>query len=662
LIVIDDVWNSDRWQVIKCAFPDDKKGSRVIVTTHKEEIVASSCMDSSYVHEMKPLSSLDKQSELFRGRTVGLGKGFAGELAGMTDKMLMKCGGAPLAIILLAGIMVGNKDKTEPQLRSICNSIIQDLKEVDAADALSKILYLSYADLPNYLKSCFLYLSVFPEGYEMRKDRVIRRWIAEGFIGTGSKGSSQETGESCFNELINRCLIQPLPVQDNGERGYIVHDSVRELIISLLAKENFVTLSSQLVGVAPHDKIRRLSLQYDEQLEVEPTTPSSGILSHVRSLTVFGRRSRTVFGRDEGKQHGPGNFRSLRVLDLEDADPPEKDQLQGIHKLFQLKYLGLGRGVPALPKQIEKLENLETLDIRRTSVRQLVVDDGDYQKLAHLLVTGVELPSGVGKMKNLQELWMVDVRKSNAAAVQELGELLKLRILGLKWSLKKGDKDCEKCLVDALNKLGELTLQHLCLDADKDCSLDFLVESPSWFPSSKLREFKLACSHYYFPHVPKTMAEAELPRLTYLEIGIATVSNEDLGILGGLRALIILKLRSGGSDKKQRVVISGQAGFPLLELFWFERRDGAITGLSFQDRAMPKLRKLRLRCKYNALGLLGRAALAGPELGLEKLGSLKQVHVKMDVEGVAKPDMEAAVAAIAKAANVPPQCRLEINV
>ncbi|XP_022684306.1 disease resistance protein RGA2-like [Setaria italica] len=347
-----------------------------------------------------------------------------------------------------------------------------------------------------------------------------------------------------------------------------------------------------------------------------------------------------------------------QVIKCAFPDDNKGSRLQGIHKLFQLKYLGLGGGVPALPKQIEELENLETLDIRPTRVRQLAVDDGDFQRLAHLLVTGVELPSGVGKMKNLQELSMVDVSKSNAAAVEELGELLKLRILGLKWSLKKGDKDCAACeqnLVDALNKL---TLQHLCLDADKDCSLDFLVES--WCPSSKLREFKLACSHYYFPHVPKTMARAELPRLTYLEIGMATVSNEDLDILGGLRALIILKLRSGDSDK-QRVVIGGQAGFPLLELFWLERRDGAITvtGLSFKERAMPKLRKLRLRCKYNALGL--GAALAGPELGLGNLGSLKQVHVKMDLEGVADPEVEAAVAAVTKAANVPSKCRLEIS-
>jgi hypothetical protein len=68
--------------------------------------------------------------------------------------------------------------------------------------------------------------------FPMRKDRVIRRWTAEGFIGKGENKSSQENGESCFGALINRGLIQPLPAEESGGvAGYVVHDLVRELII-----------------------------------------------------------------------------------------------------------------------------------------------------------------------------------------------------------------------------------------------------------------------------------------------------------------------------------------------------------------------------------------------------------------------------------------------
>ncbi|RLM99718.1 hypothetical protein C2845_PM06G14470 [Panicum miliaceum] len=323
--------------------------------------------------------------------------------------------------------------------------------------------------------------------------------------------------------------------------------------------------------------------------------PSSGILSNLRSLTVF--------GSDEENQHDPGQFRFLRVLDLEDAEALKKKdhQLQSIHKLFQLKYLGLCGGVSKLPKQIQVLENLETLEISRTRIRQLLAVDGrGFGKLVHLLRTDLELPSGVGNMKELQELSMVEIYQSSTAQyVQELGKLENLRILGLKWSLKKDDNDCEGCekrLVEALKKLGGLSLQSLCLDAGKDSSLDFLESSE---PSLKLGQFKLACSHYYFPRLPTKMADAKL--LACLEIGIATVQEGDLKILRGLPALIFLKLRVKASSG----LVIGNQGFTSLEEFWYESGDVTLTGLKFDKGAIPKLWKLRLRCDASSVETAG---------------------------------------------------------
>jgi len=68
---------------------------------------------------------------------------------------------------------------------------------------------LSYYDLPCHLKTCFLYLSVFPEDYRIDREELIRMWIAEGFI-TQVKGQSlEQIGENYFSDLINRSLIQP---------------------------------------------------------------------------------------------------------------------------------------------------------------------------------------------------------------------------------------------------------------------------------------------------------------------------------------------------------------------------------------------------------------------------------------------------------------------
>jgi hypothetical protein len=45
---------------------------------------------------------------------------------------------------------------------------------------IPNVLVKSYDGLPYHLKSCFLYLSIFPEDYTISRKRLVRRWIAEG--------------------------------------------------------------------------------------------------------------------------------------------------------------------------------------------------------------------------------------------------------------------------------------------------------------------------------------------------------------------------------------------------------------------------------------------------------------------------------------------------
>jgi hypothetical protein len=191
-----------------------------------------------------------------------------------------------------------------------------------------------------------------------------------------------------------------------------------------------------------------------------------------------------------------------------------------------------------------------------------------------------------------------------------------------------------------------LSLQSLCLDAGKNSSLDFLE---SWEPSLKLGQFKLACSHYYFPRLPTKMADAKI--LACLEIGIATVQEGDLKILRGLPALIFLKLRVKASSG----LVIGNQGFTSLEEFWYESGDVTVTGLKFDKGAMPKLWKLRLRCDARSV------VHASPDLGLINLVSLKLVLVKMDCEDSDGPAVKNAEAAITRAAQGSPTCRLEIT-
>jgi hypothetical protein len=81
--------------------------------------------------------------------------------------ILAKCGGGlPLAIITLCSLLVDNL--SEDEWCRVLTGIGQLSKDPNASN-MTSILSLSYFDLPHYLRTCFLYLSVFPEDYWIGK-------------------------------------------------------------------------------------------------------------------------------------------------------------------------------------------------------------------------------------------------------------------------------------------------------------------------------------------------------------------------------------------------------------------------------------------------------------------------------------------------------------
>ncbi|KAF3956759.1 hypothetical protein CMV_018153 [Castanea mollissima] len=300
----------------------------------------------------------------------------------------------------------------------------------------------SYYHLSSNLKSCFMYFCNFPEDYSVTRGRLILLWIAEGFIEEKRGQTLEQVADEYLDELVQMSLVQVSRWDCEGRvRSCRVSNLARGFILSKSEKENFVTVFTR-----PHtnlsQKHRHLSLH------ICTTNILQGKdFSHVRTFSMFGRdRSFELLGRGVFS-----NFRLLRVLDLENAVllvfPQE------VVTLNLLRYLNLrNTKIDSLPKSIKNLQNLIVLDLRQTFVLELPMGILEIPKLLNLLVdcrgrnnatVGVEVSQGIGCLKWLQKLSLIKANNKNGSIVEELGNLIELRKLGIT-ELKNKDS-CDFC-------------------------------------------------------------------------------------------------------------------------------------------------------------------------------------------------------------------------
>jgi hypothetical protein len=135
-IIIDDIWETSHWNLIRCALPDDSDEYRIITTTRNLTVAKQ----IGGVYEMKPLSLENSRILMYR-RIFGeeeKGKSPDEQLAEVSHKILNKCAGVPLAIITITSLLA-SKGRNKLDWYNVCNSIGTGLKEGDNLDNMRKV-------------------------------------------------------------------------------------------------------------------------------------------------------------------------------------------------------------------------------------------------------------------------------------------------------------------------------------------------------------------------------------------------------------------------------------------------------------------------------------------------------------------------------------------
>ncbi|KAK0590181.1 hypothetical protein LWI29_023644 [Acer saccharum] len=480
LIVLDDVWNINEWDAIKYALPTNDYGSRVMLTTRNADLAFSSGIESEgRVYNLEPLKQ-EESWTLFCRKTF-YENSCPPHLEEICRYILKKCEGLPLAIVAIGGVLATKDKRRIDEWEMVWRSFGAEIEGNDKLMNLRKVLSLSFNDLPYYLKSCFLYLSIFPEDHLIEHMRLIRLWTAEGFVEAKEGKTLEEVAEDYFNELLNRSLMQVVGTTSYGRvKTCRIHDLLREIIISKSREQNFAAIAKEQNAMWP-DKVRRLSIHNTLQ-NVQQNRP----FSQLRSLFMFG-----VVERPYLHTKFPNGFRLLGVLDLRGA-PLAQFPIEVVN-LFYLKYLSLrNTKVRTIPSFIGKLQNLETLDLKHADVTVLPAEILKLKRLRHLLVYRYGIESyahfhskygfkgleKIGALQSLQKLSLVDAdQQSSGIIMHELGKLTQLTRLGI---INLKTQDGEKLCTSIQNLTNLRALSIMSIEEGEIIDLHHLIRPPQF--------------------------------------------------------------------------------------------------------------------------------------------------------------------------------------
>nr|KAJ0217561.1 hypothetical protein LSAT_V11C300147030 [Lactuca sativa] len=188
LIVLDDVWSEsyDVWDKLVCPFLVRDPGSRIIMTTRKEQLLRK----LGYTHiDPLPILSHDDAMCVFSQHALGVDNfDLHPTLKPHGEGFVKKCDGMPLALRSLRRLLRTKTDEEEWKIWRLGNG-----------DEIVPAIRLSYNDLSASLKQLFAYCSLFPKDYLFDKEELIMLWMVGGFLhhSTTSK-SMQALGSRIF--------------------------------------------------------------------------------------------------------------------------------------------------------------------------------------------------------------------------------------------------------------------------------------------------------------------------------------------------------------------------------------------------------------------------------------------------------------------------------
>ncbi|KAL2559042.1 putative late blight resistance protein-like protein R1B-16 [Forsythia ovata] len=522
LIVMDDMWNNDVWDDLRRYFPNDHNGSRIMITSRIHEVALQAKSHSS-PHLLRLFSEKESwellQKKLFQKESCPM------ELVEVGKQIAKNCKGLPLSVVLIAGILA-RMDKKIDWWKQVAANL--STFRVSDSKQCHDILELSYKHLPDHLRPCFLYFGAFAEDKEVPVRKLLRLWVAEGFIQKSEVKGPDDVAEDYLMDLVGRSLVMVTKTRsEGGVKTCLVHDLLHDLCLEKAKEEKFLKLMNghnelyapYLCGLDDnasyhlfYSSVRqqpRLCI-HSERKDFAEWRPSH---QHFRSLLFFATAEEHFVLRRYNFTLIFYSLKLLKVLDIScismNIFPSE------IELLVYLRYLAFRGEMNSIPSSIVNLTNLETLFVK--GVRGEVI-----------------LPDTIWEMVNLRHV-LIEDRASIRLLIKRNRQILQMHNLtSLGTPSVFNDKDTEEIIRGFPNLRKFKCIFMESWDSISKCNrfpaLDFL---------DKLESLKI--SYYGKVRNPcKFMFPSSLKKLTLTKFRLPWNEISQIGRLPNLEVLKLL--------------------------------------------------------------------------------------------------------------------------
>ncbi|KAL1198818.1 Disease resistance protein RPP8 [Cardamine amara subsp. amara] len=613
LVVLDDIWEKEDWDRMKAVFPSER-GWKMLLTSRNAGVGlhADPACFPFRPRTLTPEQSWKLCERNAFPRTDETELRLDEEMEAIGKKMVTYCGGLPLAVKVLGGLLA--EKPTFPEWKRVYDNFGAQIARKSVLhennlDSVNRILSLSYEDLPLHLKNCFLYLAHFPQDCNIKKDSLFDYWAAEGIITSFYDGTTiRDTGEYYFGELVRRNMVI-VEVINSRFLCFKMHDMMREVCLSKAKEENFLEIikiptSTSTFNAQSRSRSRRLAVHISDRL-VENNLHH--ILGHKNNKKV---RSLLVWGIEESFwKHSASGLRSLpmlRVLNLEKVKFEGGKLPSSIGELIHLRYLSLYMAqVSHLPSSMRNLKLLLFLNLR--------VD---------LRVGPVHVPNVFKEMLELRDLHLPPLMDDKTEL--ELGDLVNLESLCSFSTQHSSVTD-----LDRMTKLRNLSvsLTGSCTFETLSSSLRELRNLETLYLTDIFRsradsvgEFVLDLIHLkdmmLFMRMPRFPDQFRFPpHLAHIGLGNCSMEEDPMPVLEKLLHLKSVRFISAFIGRR---MVCSKGGFPQLSALEISK-ESELEEWIVEEGSMPSLRTLTIsNCKK----------LKEIPDGLKYITSLKELKIK----------------------------------